>query len=117
MLRSFVKWLYPGMHVKRLLILLIFGVTFVALGIAYILVHLYRTQPFPGEAAVVTLQFVSRPVRGAIFLAIGLGVGVVAFLRLSSSLLQPFRNNDRGQLVDAIYQHRYLNRRPKIVAM
>jgi hypothetical protein len=105
------------MHVKRWLILLIFGITFVALGIAYILTHLYRTQPFPEEAAVVTLQFISREVRGAIFIALGLTVGVIAFLKLSSSLLQPFRSNDRGQLVDAIYQHRYLNRGPKIVVI
>ena len=117
MVRSFVKWLYPGMHVKRWLILLIFGITFVALGIAYILTHLYRTQPFPEEAAIVTLQFISREVRGTIFIALGLILGVVAFLKLSSSLLQPFRSNDRGQLVDAIYQHRYLQRGPKVVVI
>jgi uncharacterized cofD-like protein len=105
------------MHVKRWLILLIFGITFVALGIAYILVHIYRTQPFPEVVGDLTLQFISREVRGAIFIGLGLILGVVAFLKLSNSLLQPFRSNDRGQLVDAIYQHRYLNRGPKIVVV
>ena len=77
MVRSFVKWLYPGMHVKRWLILLIFGITFVALGIAYILTHLYRTQPFPEEAAIVTLQFIPREVRGSLFMLLVLVIGVV----------------------------------------
>ena len=114
---SFVKWLYPGMHVKRWLILLIFGVTFVALGIAYVLTHLYRTQPLPEIAGDITLQFIDRPIRGALFIAAGLALGVVALFQLSRSLLSPFLGGERGQLVEAIYQHRYLSRGPKIVAI
>lgn len=105
------------MHVKRWLILLMFGITFVALGIAYVLTHIYRTQPFPEVVGDLTLQFISREVRGGLFILLGLVVGAIAFIRLSSSLLSPFRGESKGQLVDAIYQHRYLNRGPKIVAI
>ncbi|HEY3079433.1 MAG TPA: hypothetical protein VGM69_05955, partial [Chloroflexota bacterium] len=104
-MRSFVKWLYPGMHVKRWLVLLIFGVTFTALGIAYILTHLYRTQPFPEWVGDVTLQFIDRPYRGGLFIALGVAVGVVALIQLNRSLLAPFLSSERG-LVDVIYQHR-----------
>jgi uncharacterized cofD-like protein len=104
------------MHVKRWLVLLIFGVTFLALGIAYILTHLYRTQPFPEWVGDVTLQFIDRPLRGGLFIALGLAVGAIALIQLNRSLLAPFLSSDRG-LVDVIYQHRYLNRGPKIVAI
>src|SRR6185436_9276586 len=88
---SFVKWLYPGMHVKRWLVLLIFGVTFVALGVAYVLTNVYRTQPFPEWTFYVTLQFIPRPVRGAIFVLIGVGTIGTALVQLNRSLLSPFR--------------------------
>lgn len=116
-MRSFVKWLYPGMHVKRWLVLLIFGVTFVALGIAYVLTNLYRQTPFPDEAYYVTLQFIPRAVRGVIFLLIGVGVIGTALIQLNRSLLSPFRTEGQRGLVDMIYEHRYLARGPKIVAI
>src|ERR671938_144831 len=81
------------MHVKRWLVLLVFSVTFV------------------------TLQFVPRVVRGAIFVLIGVGSAVFALVQLSRSLLAPFMDHGRGDLVDVIYQHRYLARGPRIVAI
>jgi uncharacterized cofD-like protein len=105
------------MHVKRWLVLLIFGVTFVALGIAYVLTNLYRNQPFPDEAYYITLQFIPRAVRGAIFLLIGVGVIGTALIQLNRSLLSPFRTTGQRGLVDMIYEHRYLARGPKIVAI
>jgi len=117
-LRSYLKWFYPGMHVKRWLVLLIFGVTFIALGVAYFLTNLYRTQPFPDEFYYLTLQFVPRPIRGVLFLLIGIGTIGTAVVQLNRSLLSPFRNStgQRG-LVDMIYEHRLLSRGPKVVAI
>ena len=34
---SALKWLYPGMHIKRWLLLLLFGIALMGLGIAYVL--------------------------------------------------------------------------------
>lgn len=114
---SLLKWLYPGMHVKRWLVLLLFGITFVSLGIAYIITNLYRTQPFPEEAYYLTLQFVDRPIRGALFILIGVVVNGIALIRLNRSLLSPFLGAERGDLVDVIYQHRHLSRGPRVVAI
>src|SRR5687767_803813 len=106
------------MHVKRWLVLLIFGVTFIALGVAYFLTNLYRTTPFPDEFYWLTLQFIPRPIRGALFVLIGVGTIGTALVQLNRSLLSPFRGTtgQRG-LVDMIYEHRYLARGPKIVAI
>ncbi|TAK25442.1 MAG: YvcK family protein [Chloroflexota bacterium] len=115
-MKSHFKWLYPGMHIKRWLVLLTFGVTFLSLGIAYVMTHYYRTQPFPEEVYYVTLQFVSRPIRGILFVLTGVVVIGIAVYQLSRSLVAPFLTNNRG-LVDVLYQHRQLNRGPRVVTI
>ena len=45
--RSLVKWLYPGMHIKRWLALLLLGVAVMGLGIAYLLREVYVAYTFP----------------------------------------------------------------------
>src|SRR3972149_4879807 len=72
---DFLKWLYPGMHVKRWFLLLLVGITFFSLGIGYFLVQLYREQPFPEAVAIVTLQFIPRVARGILFVRAGGGLG------------------------------------------
>ena len=111
------KWLYPGMEVKRWLAVLVLGILGLSLGIAYIITHLYRTQPFPEAAYYVTLQFVDRPYRALLFGALGLGVVVLALRQLGNSLLQVIDPNNHDSLVDRVYRTRRLSRGPKIVAI
>ncbi len=68
------------------------GVIGMGLGIAYLLTHLYREQPFPSWVYWVTLQFIPRPVRGALFVAVGAVILVFAVRSLyRSPLLDPWR--------------------------
>ncbi|MBM4417374.1 MAG: YvcK family protein [Chloroflexi bacterium] len=115
-IRAHVKWLAPGLHVKRWLVLLVFGVTFVSLGIAYLMTHYYRTQPFPEEVYFVTLQFIDRAFRGAVFLLLGGAISAFALVQLARSLVSPFVSRDRA-IVDRIREHRHLSRGPRIVAI
>ena len=105
------------MRIKRWLILLTLGLVLLSLGLAYILVHFYRTQPFPEFVASLTLQFIDRPVRGAIFVTAGIAVLIIAFWRLNDSLLSAVMPNSRANLVDLVYNHRHRQRGPKIVAI
>jgi uncharacterized cofD-like protein len=115
---SFYKWLYPGMHVKRWIALLAIGITFISLGIAYLMVQIYREQPFPDFVAIVTLQFVDRPLRGALFIILGLIVGGVALMRMNQSLVSWFiPAGTEDNLVDLINQRRQLRHGPRIVAI
>src|SRR6266542_3112688 len=112
------KWSRPGMHVKRWLVLLVLGLTFVALGIAFFLVQAYRTQPFPEWVRYATLQPVDRLVRGLLFLATGVGVIGLAIVQLNRSLMmavQPPYSSER--LVDMVYNYRLPHRRPQAVAI
>ncbi|MBN1401520.1 MAG: hypothetical protein JXA74_11825 [Anaerolineae bacterium] len=68
------------------------GAVGLSLGIAYLLTHLYRVQPFPAAVYYVTLQFVPRPVRGALFILFGAGIiflAVRSFYRSTARWRRP----------------------------
>src|SRR4051795_10556380 len=111
-----LKLLYPGMHLKRWIGLLVVGLVALSLGIAYILVEVYRNAPLPEAAGPVTLQFLPRVVRAALFVALGALVSVFAMWRLNKSVLDTVAPPG-GNLVDQIYNYRYRQRGPKIVAV
>ena len=50
--RRFPRWLYPGMHLKRWLALLLAGIVILGLGAAIFLRDLYRTTAEIGRAHV-----------------------------------------------------------------
>ncbi len=112
-----LKWLYPGMQVKRWLLLLLVAITFLSLSAAYFMVQLYREQPFPEIVGTLTLQFLPRPVRGLLFLAIGSSIAGVAFLKLNQSILSVVLPSNSNSIVELVYQARNLRRGPKIVAI
>lgn len=114
---SMLKWLYPGMRIKRWLLLMTIGLVSLSLGFGYLLVQVYRTQPFPDFVGALTLQFIDRPIRGLIFIAIGVFLTVGAFWRLNESLLSAVMPNGHNNLVDIVYNHRQLKRGPKIVTI
>jgi uncharacterized cofD-like protein len=112
------KWLYPGMHIKRWLALLLVGVVLMGLGIAYFLREAYLVYEFPGAFQYLTLQFLSRYIRGAIFVGLALTCVGVAIWRLNQSLLYAFvRPNPERGLAESLYARRILSRGPKIVAI
>ncbi|MHB1296424.1 MAG: HAD hydrolase-like protein [Anaerolineae bacterium] len=57
--------------VGRWLTFFVLGALGISLGIAYMLTHLYRVQPFPEFVYWVTLQFIPRLTRGILFTALG----------------------------------------------
>src|SRR5579871_6313828 len=111
------KLLHPGMHIKRWIALAMVGLVVTSLGIAYFLVQIYRVQPLPEAAAVITLQFIDRPLRGALFLLVGFLCLVAAILKLQESLLAAFVQPTNTSVVDTIYNYRSRKRGPRIVVI
>ena len=115
---DFLKWLYPGMHIKRWLALLILGVAIMGLGIAYILREAYVSYTFPSFIYYLTLQFIPRFWRGIMFMMASAGLTLFALWHLNSSLLSAVLPRKRdSSLVNIIWGKRYLRRGPKIVAI
>jgi hypothetical protein len=73
-----------GRDVGRLLLVLVVASVAISLGISYFLVWLYRTQPFPEAVYYLTLQFLDRRLRGALFLLVGLSVAALAWRNLAT---------------------------------
>lgn len=116
-----LKWLIPGMQVKRWLVLLFFGVTVLALGFAYVLIDAYQTvavpEPLQPVTAVFTLQVLPQPVRALLFGGVGLALTIAGLVGLNRSLIGAVRPNASGHLVDLVDRRRRHRSGPKIVAI
>ncbi len=110
------KWFYIGLGVKRWLVLLLLGITVLALGFAYILVSIYRAAALPEIFYYLTLQFLDRGVRGLLFGVVGVAMVVIAITQLSKSLVSAFATEDTN-LVELLYRKRVRRKGPKIVAL
>ncbi len=110
------KWLTPGIGVKRWIILLGVGITLIALGLAYILVDIYRGAGLPDVAYYLTLQFLPRVERAIVVGVVGMAAIVFAVRELGRSILSPFARPDRS-MADTVLRHRQRERGPKIVAI
>ena len=112
------RWLYPGMQIKRWLLLAFVGITILGLGAAIFLVDLYRRFGADNIPIVfwLTGAGLERPIRAVIVGIVGLlltGVGVWGLMR---SVVSPFVA--RGDSVlEVLYTKRYLARGPRIVAI
>ncbi len=119
-LRELARWSVPGLGVKRWFTLVLLGITLLGVGLALLLLEIYRTQSTNNIVLTVlyyvSLSFLPRIVRVLIFA--GLGVGLVAYgiLRLNRSLLRPFIRPGRT-VVDELSSFRLLDRGPRIVAI
>ena len=115
---SLLKWLYFGMHIKRWLLLLLVGVAIMGLGFGYFLREVYFSYTFPDWVYYVTLQFLPRYLRGVLFVGGSAALILFSVWKLNRSLLSAFiRPGNEESLVNIIYNHRYLRRGPKVVAI
>ena len=84
-----------GRQARQWLLLFVLGGVWLSLGIAYLLTHLYRVQPFPEFVWYLTLQFIPRPLRGLLFMLTGV---VVVVLSLRAFLhMFPMSGRRRGR--------------------
>ena len=113
-----LRWLRPGLHVKRWVILFGFSLLIVILGVAYALREAYRAAPLPGFFYYLTLQFFPYWVRALLFGVLGIGLLVFSFYKLQRSMLGPFLPGGEAQSVpEMIYTYRIRNRGPRLVAI
>ena len=114
-----LRWLAPGLGVKRWIIPILLGTTLVGVGLAVLILDVYRNSPetwwLPLLSAA-SLQTLDRPIRALIFGFLGTSLILGGLYGLYRSLLAPFRKPGRTVL-DELAGHRRLERGPKIVAI
>mgnify|MGYP000418555516 CR=1 FL=1 len=112
------RWLYPGMHIKRWLLLLFLGIAILGLGAAIFIRDLYRATD-ADEIAIVywlTGAWLEPQIRAALVAAIGLVLTTIGMWGLMRSVLSPFVARG-GSVLEVLYTKRYLARGPRIVAI
>ena len=118
-LSNISRWLIPGLGVKRWLVLVLLGITLFGIGLAILILDVYRTAPDTWWLPIIStasLRFLPRLLRALIF---G-GLGALLILRgmwgLNNSLIAPFLKPGR-RVVDALAGHRRRERGARIVAI
>ena len=113
-----LRWLTPGLQIKRWLLLLMLSELVLVLGVAYALKEVYQSLRLPGVFFYLTLQFWPYWARATIFGIIGVGLLVISYLKLTQSVLGPFLpGNSTESLVEVIHAFRLRGRGPRIVAI
>lgn len=119
-LRELARWARPGLGVKRWLVVVLAGITLLGVGMAILLLELYRTDSTSpvllDVLSIASLRVLPRMLRVLIFG--GLGVGLVAYgiLRLNRTLLRPFVRPGRT-VVDELTHFGQRQRGPRVVAI
>jgi uncharacterized cofD-like protein len=110
-------WLIIGIGIKRWLVVMIVAAAFLGMGVVYLLIVLHSAELLPDLLYnILTLNFLPLGLRVLLPLIIGLAIVLYAIMRLGSNLVDPFRLPD-SPVAESLYQHRQLDRGPRIVAI
>jgi uncharacterized cofD-like protein len=113
-----LRWLTPGLQIKRWLLLLMAAELVLVLGVAYALKEIYKNFTLPHEFFYITLQFWPYWARAVIFGVFGVGLLLFSYLKLTQSVLGPFMpGNSTSSIVEIIHAFRLRGRGPRIVAI
>lgn len=113
-----LRWLTPGLQIKRWLLLLMASELVLVLGVAYALKEIYKTTTLPESFYYITLQFLPYWARAILFGIFGVGLLLLSYVKLTQSVLGPFLpGNSTSSLVEIIHTFRLRGRGPRIVAI
>lgn len=118
--REIGRWFAPGLGVKRWFFVVLAGITLLGVGLALLLLDLYRTDStnpiLLNILSFASLRFLPRFLRVVIFGGLGIGVVLFGMYRLNRSLLRPFVRSGHT-IVDELTNFRRLERGPRIVTV
>jgi uncharacterized cofD-like protein len=113
------RWFAPGLGVKRWFAVLLAGITLSGVGLAILLLDVYRNFPESSLLPVISflsLRFLPRVVRILIFVIFGVGLIGLGLWGVNRSLLIPFLRPGK-RLVDQVADFRRRERGPRIVVI
>src|SRR5262245_32636696 len=119
-LREIGLWFAPGLGVKRWLFFVLMGTTMLGVGLALLLLELYRTDStnrvLLDILSFISLRFLPRLLRALIFGGLGIGLVAYSIYQLNRSLMRPFIRPGHT-IVDELTNYRRRERGPRIVAI
>lgn len=118
-LRRQMRWLMPGLGVKRWIIVMLAGNALIGVGMAVLILDVYRNAPETWWLPIMSylsLRFLSRPLRALIFGSIGLGLILRGLYGFNRSILKPFVEPGKP-LIEKVASFRKLERGPRIAVI
>ena len=112
-------WLTPGIGIKRWLVMVLAGITFIALGFAVLILDLYRQTEISWLKLIfnfVSLSFLARWLRALIFGGTGFIILAVGIWELNRSILKPFIKPGQP-VIDTLSDYKKRSRGPRIVVI
>ena len=118
--RDSLRWLRPGLGIKRWLMVVLVGELLIALAAGLVLRQIYRDLPPDGPLAalldLVSLQILPLWARPLVLVGLGLAIFLVGLWRLLEVVVEPYRQS-RATMADLLYQRRWRARGPRVVAI
>ncbi len=118
-IKSSLQWLVPGLGVKRWFLLTLAGTTLIGVGLAILILDIYRNAPetwwLPLLSAA-SLRVLARPIRALIFGGLGLGLILIGIWGINRALMKPYVRPG-SHVVRALSEHRRRERGPRIVVI
>ena len=116
---SLTRWLVPCLGFKRWLGLVLLGTTMLGVGLAILILDVYRTAPETWWLPLISaasLRFLPRLLRALIFGFLGVAAILGGIWGLNRSLMAPFIQPGH-RVVDTLTVHRRRGRGPRVVAI
>jgi uncharacterized cofD-like protein len=113
-LRAYLRWVRPGLHLKRWLLLLTLGAGLLGIGLATLL---YRGAPLPTYLNFLNLHSLSPLLRGLLLSLLGLAFLVIALWRLTHAMLAPVLEQVGSAYPELLYRYRMGESGPHIVVL
>jgi uncharacterized cofD-like protein len=110
------RWLEPGLGVKRWIAALISATAFIGLGLAILLLDIYRHNPGSDFLALLSLAMLPRWLRAVFIGGVGVLLMLFSIFQLNKALLAPFLKPG-DKVIEVVAAHRRLGRGPRIVAI
>ena len=118
-LRGLLRWLQPGLGVKRWIFIILIGTTVIALGLSLFVIDLYRRAPetwwFP-LVSMASLRSLPRLARVLVFEVSGIAIIIWGIAGLNKSLIGPYLRPGHT-IVGRLKQYQFRKHGPKIVAI
>jgi len=118
--KSMLRWLYPGMKVKRWLIIAIAGVLLISLGLSLILsVPYLRIIYYSWRTLVYELirSYWLGVCFGLLWIAGGIALVVYGLQKMNRSIISAIRPDTHEEVAQTIFRKRQLEKGPSIVAI
>ena len=118
-IRDMIRWLQPGLGVKRWIFTILLGTTIISIGLAIFVLDLYRRTPdtwWLPLISLASLKALPRLARVIIFESLGIGIIIWGIIGLNKSLIGPFLRPGHT-IVDRLEKHQHRKHGPKIVAI